>query len=217
MHKEKASIDEAYLDFSQPVRDLIIERNPHLASVPAECPLGLDTPLPDPPLILWEPLGNVIPVLGSQDKIAAIKNDKDEEEEKACPLPPSSSQIEVASDPLNAWSDYALALAAELMQKCRADVLQQLGYTCSAGVARNKVDRLERRQHRRIPDVAASDSFQAVQCLSKTERTGEQICIFCFCFQNFTKTKKKNLFRLFFAMTPFPASFVRSNSPRYAH
>lgn len=52
---------------------------------------------------------------------------------------PSSSQIEVAADPINAWSDYALSLGAELMQKCRTQVLQELGYTCSAGVARNKV------------------------------------------------------------------------------
>jgi DNA polymerase eta len=52
---------------------------------------------------------------------------------------PSSQVIERPSDPLNAWSDYALSIGAELMQKCRREVLQQLGYTCSAGVARNKV------------------------------------------------------------------------------
>lgn len=134
MYAEKASIDEAYLDFTQPVRDLITERNPHLASVPEGSPLGLDTPLPDPPLVVWDTLGNVIPVLAPKEKAAESADSEVEP-----PNPPSSSQIEVPSDPVNAWNDYSLALAAELMQKCRTDVLQQLGYTCSAGVARNKV------------------------------------------------------------------------------
>ena len=139
MLAEKASIDEAYLDFSQPVRDLIIERNPELASCPANSPLGLDTVLPDPPSIDWESLGNIVPVLASKaDGSMGEASDDTKDMEEA--LPPSSSQIEVPSDPVNAWSDYALSLAAELMQKCRTDVLQQLGYTCSAGVARNKVD-----------------------------------------------------------------------------
>lgn len=142
---EKASIDEAYLDFTQPVRDLILDKNPHLQNVPQGSELGLDTPLPDPPEIDWQGRGNVIPVLTRLEK---VKDDEEEgseaielrSEEEQAPLPSSSSQyIEKPSDPLNAWSDYALALGAELMQKCRTDVLQQLGYTCSAGVARNKV------------------------------------------------------------------------------
>ena len=147
---EKASIDEAYLDFSQPVRDLIIARNPHLASVPAGSALGLDTPLPPPPPIDWERLGNIVPVLSEQEQQAAqaenkkeveAENGEDSESDKGAtsPPPPSSQIIEQPKDQINAWSDYALSIAAELMQKCRSDVLQQLGYTCSAGVARNKV------------------------------------------------------------------------------
>ena len=42
-------------------------------------------------------------------------------------------------DPKTTWSDVALALGAELMRTCRVAVRQRLGYTCSAGVARNKV------------------------------------------------------------------------------
>lgn len=150
---EKASIDEAYLDFSQPVRELIIERNPHLATVPADSKLGLDTPLPPPPIIDWTGLGNIVPVLTEQEQRKAQLEQKKALEEAnsgdgdesasdkaTSPPPPSSSQvIEQPKDSVNAWSDYALTLAAELMQKCRSEVLEQLGYTCSAGVARNKV------------------------------------------------------------------------------
>lgn len=37
------------------------------------------------------------------------------------------------------WSDVALYLAAGIVEKCRKAVEDQLGYTCSAGVATNKV------------------------------------------------------------------------------
>lgn len=74
------------------------------------------------------------------DALDAGEASKEAEEGKADPQAPTSSQaIEKPADPVNAWSDYALSIGAELMQKCRRDVLQQLGYTCSAGVARNKV------------------------------------------------------------------------------
>lgn len=143
---EKASIDEAYLDFTVPVRDLILERNPHLATVPPDAPLGLDTPLPNPPDIDWEPLGNVVPVLTEEDQarldgIDAGEASKEAGEGKAekVQAPTSSQVIARPADPINAWSDYALSIGAELMQTCRRGVLQQLGYTCSAGVARNKV------------------------------------------------------------------------------
>lgn len=118
---------------------------------PPSSPLGLDTPLPKPPHIEWNGLGNVIPVMtakpkpnGDSDALPAEATEETKEEEAendAALVPPSSSQIEVPSDPQNAWSDYALALGAELMQKCRTAVLHELGYTCSAGVARNKVSR----------------------------------------------------------------------------
>lgn len=150
---EKASIDEAYLDFSQPVRDLILARNPHLAAVPADAKFDLDTPLPSPPAIDWENLGNIVPVLSEQEQQAAQAEQKkeveaadgdeesDSDQAATSPAPPASSQIiEQPKDHLNAWSDYALSIAAELMQKCRKDVLEQLGYTCSAGVAKNKVN-----------------------------------------------------------------------------
>lgn len=60
---EKASIDEAFIDFTIPVREKILERFPHLATVPADAVNGIDTPLPPPPPVInWEGLGNLIPV-----------------------------------------------------------------------------------------------------------------------------------------------------------
>ncbi|GAA94107.1 uncharacterized protein L969DRAFT_46653 [Mixia osmundae IAM 14324] len=107
---EKASIDEAFLDFTAPVRQLMLERYPILAQPPD----NLDEPLPPPPTTLpWSELGNLIPV------------DPD--------APP-----ETDDEPIT-WQDVALALGAEMMEKCRKEVYTQLGYTCSAGIAKNKM------------------------------------------------------------------------------
>ncbi|KAJ6577384.1 DNA polymerase eta [Mycena capillaripes] len=108
---EKASIDEAFMDLTRPVRQIILERYPYLAQVPEDAALGLDTPLPSPPQVSWNQLGAVIPI------------DPSVEEE-----------VEVPST----WHDVALSIAAELMEKVRQQISMELGYTTSAGIARNK-------------------------------------------------------------------------------
>lgn len=82
-----------------------------------------------------------MPVLSEEEQAREAEgtNEDAAEGKGKIAAPPSSQVIERPSDPVNAWSDYALSIGAELMQKCRREVLQQLGYTCSAGVARNKV------------------------------------------------------------------------------
>ncbi|KAG1851605.1 hypothetical protein DFJ58DRAFT_716673 [Suillus subalutaceus] len=57
---EKASIDEAFIDFTRPVREQLLERYSYLAQVPADAPNGIDSPLPPPPLIKWDDLGTVL-------------------------------------------------------------------------------------------------------------------------------------------------------------
>jgi hypothetical protein len=58
---EKASIDEIFIDFTKAVREILLQRYPYLAQVPAEALAGVDTPLPPPPPISWDDLGNLIP------------------------------------------------------------------------------------------------------------------------------------------------------------
>ncbi|KIY66533.1 DNA polymerase eta [Cylindrobasidium torrendii FP15055 ss-10] len=105
---EKASIDEAFIDFTQPVRKLLLHRYPELAQPP---PDELDNVLPPPPPIKWDGLGNIVP-----------HDDTDDSE----------------SSPPNTWHDVAISIAAELMHKVREEVRIKLGYTLSAGIARNK-------------------------------------------------------------------------------
>lgn len=114
---EKASIDEAFIDFTRPVREKLLERYPYLAEAPTDVPNGMDSPLPPPPPIKWNDLGTALLPEGTDD--AGKK-----------------SNIEV--DGSATWHDVALSIAAELMQNIREDIHSKLGYTTSAGIARNK-------------------------------------------------------------------------------
>ncbi|KAG2157918.1 uncharacterized protein EDB93DRAFT_1246415 [Suillus bovinus] len=114
---EKASIDEAFIDFTHPVREMLLERYPYLAQVPANAPNGLDSPLPSPPPINWDDLGTVLPPEGTDG---------------------AGEQSSIEVDGGGTWHDVALSIAAELMRKIREDVHLKLGYTTSAGIARNK-------------------------------------------------------------------------------
>ncbi|KAF9237637.1 hypothetical protein BU15DRAFT_88645 [Melanogaster broomeanus] len=116
---EKASIDEAFIDFTRPVRERLLDRFPYLAQVPADAPQGVDSPLPPAPPINWSQLGALIPVAPAEG------NNEDE-------LPVFED------DHLTTWHDVALSIAAELMGSIREDVHKNLGYTMSAGIARNK-------------------------------------------------------------------------------
>ncbi|KAJ7746651.1 hypothetical protein B0H16DRAFT_943492 [Mycena metata] len=108
---EKASIDEAFMDLTRPVRQILLERYPYLAQVPDDAPLGLDTALPPPPQVSWNGLGTLVPI------------DPSVEEE-----------VEIPST----WHDVALSIAAECMEKVRQQISAKLNYTTSAGIARNK-------------------------------------------------------------------------------
>ncbi|KAJ3990163.1 hypothetical protein F5890DRAFT_1561190 [Lentinula detonsa] len=113
---EKASIDEAFIDFTQPVRQTLIQRYPYLSQIPPDAPNGADTPLPAPPPLNWGTDSHLIPINPTVDS--------------------ESDTVEISA-PLT-WHDVALQIASEMMHKVRVDIATKLGYTTSAGIARNK-------------------------------------------------------------------------------
>ncbi|KAF8150755.1 hypothetical protein B0H34DRAFT_151100 [Crassisporium funariophilum] len=138
---EKASIDEAFIDFTKPVREILLQRYPYLANVPPDAPEGIDTPLPLPPPIKWDGLGSVIlvdPPPAPEEKptsngdVGTGSSTTAEVQERI--IPPEESVEETPTT----WHDVALSIAAELMGKAREEVRVKLGYSTSAGVARNK-------------------------------------------------------------------------------
>ncbi|KAF8656793.1 hypothetical protein AX16_002345 [Volvariella volvacea WC 439] len=120
---EKASIDEAFIDFTQRVRELLLQRYPHLAHIPQDAVQGIDTPVPPPPPLLWDGPGDLIP----------IEPDSDEPENMSTTSADTHQKFL-----LTTWHDIALSIAAELMHQVRVDIFHSLGYSTSAGIARNK-------------------------------------------------------------------------------
>ncbi|KAI0648921.1 DNA/RNA polymerase [Trametes meyenii] len=140
---EKASIDEAFIDFTRPVREELLKRYPYLATVPPDAPGGLDSPLPPPPPISWNELGAVVPVHPPKDTPAppdsaggtAAEDESKGEAENGTRDEDGGVQED---DALSTWHDVALSIAAEIMLRIREDIRAKLGYTTSAGLARNK-------------------------------------------------------------------------------
>ncbi|TBU55607.1 DNA/RNA polymerase [Dichomitus squalens] len=145
---EKASIDEAFIDFTRPVREELLRRYPHLASVPADAPNGMDTPLPPPPPVSWENKGTVVPVFPRKERPEektdsspsgdAIEGEPNVEGDSKTPEPEGEDDAVEQDDENTTWHDVALSIAAELMMRIREDIRTKLGYTTSAGLARNK-------------------------------------------------------------------------------
>ena len=78
----------------------------------------MDTPLPPPPPISWTEAGNVFPIRGEpKDGDSTVDHDGNDEE---------------GTEGVGGWEDVALCIGAELMAKLRAEVRENLGYTCSA-------------------------------------------------------------------------------------
>lgn len=107
------------------MRQILLERYPWLAEVPTDAPDGLDTPLPPPPPILWDNLGAVVPI--SPPAKTSEGTEKSETSDDGL-----ESETSEGGDELTTWHDVALSIAAGLMEKIRAEVRNQLGYTTSA-------------------------------------------------------------------------------------
>lgn len=135
-----------------PVRTKLLERYPALATLPDDC--DLDTPLPLPETfevtVDWNKAGNLIPIggqkrenLSSPPKPNHAPIDADVEEAEMDDV--YQGRFDMVADstlieetPLT-WSDVALSIGAEIVLECRSAVHERLGYTCSAGIAPNKV------------------------------------------------------------------------------
>ena len=106
---EKASIDEVFVDLSAQVHSILLERYPELSR-----PAPYDDPtenLPRPPTTALD--------WGADTVI-----DLDE--------------TETEDDDLD-WDDIAMLIGSEIVRSVRASIRKHLRYTCSAGIAQNKM------------------------------------------------------------------------------
>ncbi|KAL8926193.1 MAG: hypothetical protein Q9208_003096 [Pyrenodesmia sp. 3 TL-2023] len=106
---EKASVDEVFLDLSAQVHAIILERYPELNG-----PAPYDDPtecLPRPPTTALD---------WNTDALVDLDEDQTEDDDPD-------------------WDDITMLVGSEIIRSVRAAIRERLKYTCSAGIARNKM------------------------------------------------------------------------------
>ncbi|KAB5547001.1 hypothetical protein GE09DRAFT_196980 [Coniochaeta sp. 2T2.1] len=106
---EKASIDEVFLDLSAHVHSIMLERFEELARPPPYDDPAEQLPMPSISALDWK--ADALVDLDDQD---AEVDDPD-------------------------WDDVAILIGSEIVRDVRAAVKEKLKYTCSAGIANNKM------------------------------------------------------------------------------
>jgi DNA polymerase eta len=125
-----------FIDFTKPVKELLLQRYPYLAQVPDDASDGIDTPVPPPPQISWVGFGFTIPINPppiAEDTSASNKNlDSEDTNSVVAQEATGSLEEDDLEDALITWHDVCLSIASELMGKVREDVRVNLGYSTSA-------------------------------------------------------------------------------------
>ena len=106
---EKASVDEVFVDLSAQIHSLLVDRYPEISGPP---------PYDDPTELLPRPPTTAL----DWNTDALVDLDESETED---------------DDP--DWDDIVMLIGSEIVQGIRAAILERLKYTCSAGIARNKM------------------------------------------------------------------------------
>lgn len=106
---EKASIDEVFLDLSAQIHAILLERFPELKNPPPYDDPSERLSLPPVTALDWQ-----ADALVDLDDVDAETDDPD-------------------------WDDVAILIGSEIVRDVRAEIRRQIGYTCSAGIASNKM------------------------------------------------------------------------------
>ena len=106
---EKASVDEVFLDLSSQIHSILLKRYPEISG-----PAPYDDPtefLPRPPTTALD---------WNTDALVDLDSSETEDDDPD-------------------WDDIAMLLGSEIVRSVRAAIRERLKYTCSAGIARNKM------------------------------------------------------------------------------
>jgi len=106
---EKASVDEVFLDLSAQVHSILLERFPELHGPPPYDDPTEKLPAPPTTALDW-----------NADALVDLDPDQTEDDDPD-------------------WDDIAILIGSEIVRNVRAAIRDRLKYTCSAGVAQNKM------------------------------------------------------------------------------
>ncbi|OJD27571.1 hypothetical protein ACJ73_01029 [Blastomyces percursus] len=107
---EKAGIDEVFVDLSALVYETLLDRHPMLRE--EEVGRDMNEKLPRPPTTVLE--------WGKEDMLVDLDAGQAEEDDPD-------------------WDDVCMLIGADIVRSVRATIWERLKYTCSAGIARNKM------------------------------------------------------------------------------
>lgn len=107
---EKASIDEVFIDLSSLVFGVLLQRYPQLQKDPSSEDRIAALPLPPRTALGWN----------AEDALVDLDENGSEDDDPE-------------------WDDVAMSIGSEIIRSIRKAVWEQLSYTCSAGIARNKM------------------------------------------------------------------------------
>ncbi|KAJ5833765.1 hypothetical protein N7474_002076 [Penicillium riverlandense] len=106
---EKASIDEVFIDLSPLVFGVLLQRYPELRASSQDENRDAELPRPPTTAVEW-----------NEDCLIDLDSKETEEDDPD-------------------WDDIAMRIGSEIVRSVRKAVWEKLNYTCSAGVARNKM------------------------------------------------------------------------------
>ncbi|MCJ1388559.1 DNA-directed DNA polymerase eta rad30 [Xylographa bjoerkii] len=106
---EKASIDEVFLDLSAQIHSILLERYPELSGPPPYDDPTENLPRPPTTALDW-----------NTDALVDLDNTETEDDDPD-------------------WDDIAMQIGSEIVRGVRATIRECLKYTCSAGIAHNKM------------------------------------------------------------------------------
>ncbi|KAI9695859.1 MAG: DNA-directed DNA polymerase eta rad30 [Candelina mexicana] len=106
---EKAGIDEVFLDLSAQIHSVLIERYPELSGPPPYDDPSENLPPPPTTALDW-----------NTDALVDLDSTETEDDDPD-------------------WDDIAMLIGSEIVRSVRAAIRSKLKYTCSAGVAHNKM------------------------------------------------------------------------------
>ncbi|MCJ1474058.1 DNA-directed DNA polymerase eta rad30 [Lambiella insularis] len=106
---EKASVDEVFLDLSAQVHSILLERYPELSGPPPYDDPTENLPRPPTTALDW-----------NTDAMVDLDTEETEEDDPD-------------------WDDVVMLVGSEIVRSVRAKIRERLKYTCSAGIAHNKM------------------------------------------------------------------------------
>nr|KMM67749.1 sister chromatid cohesion protein Eso1 [Coccidioides posadasii RMSCC 3488] len=107
---EKAGIDEVFIDLSALVWATLLERYPMLQEMEVKRQMSERLPRPPTTALDW----------GKEDELVDLDEGETEEDDPD-------------------WDDMVMLVGADIVRSVRLMIRERLGYTCSAGIARNKM------------------------------------------------------------------------------